>query len=115
VNGAGKSTFVRMLAGVEPYDSGSIVTGYNVAASYFAQHQAEELDLSSDVLGVVDSVATGEIRTRLRTILGAFLFHGDDVFKRFPYFPEAKRAASLSPRCSCNPPTSSSWTNRQIT
>lgn len=82
VNGAGKSTFVRMLAGVEPYDSGEIATGYNVVPSYFAQHQAEELDLSSDVLGIVDSVATGDIRTKLRTILGAFLFRGDDVFKR---------------------------------
>lgn len=82
VNGAGKSTFVRILAGVEPLDSGDIVTGYNVTKSYFAQHQAEELDLSSDVLGIVDSVATGDIRTKLRTILGAFLFRGDDVFKR---------------------------------
>ncbi|HUI30956.1 MAG TPA: ATP-binding cassette domain-containing protein [Candidatus Acidoferrales bacterium] len=82
VNGAGKSTFVRMLAGVEPFDSGEIKAGYNVITSYFGQHQAEELDLSSDALGVVDSVATGEIRTKLRTILGAFLFHGDDVFKK---------------------------------
>lgn len=82
VNGAGKSTFVRILAGVEPIDSGEIEAGYNVATSYFAQHQAEELDLSSDALGIVDSVATGEIRTKLRTILGAFLFHGDDVFKK---------------------------------
>ncbi len=82
VNGAGKSTFVRMLAGVEPIDSGEIKAGYNVVASYFGQHQAEELDLSSDALGIVDSVATGETRTKLRTILGAFLFHGDDVFKK---------------------------------
>ncbi len=82
VNGAGKSTFVRILAGVESYDSGEIAAGYSVAPSYFAQHQAEELDLSSDVLGVVDSVATGDIRMRVRTILGAFLFRGDDVFKK---------------------------------
>ncbi len=82
VNGAGKSTFVRILAGAEPVDSGEIKTGYNVTPSYFAQHQAEELDLSSDVLGIVDSVATGEIRSKLRTILGAFLFRGDDVFKK---------------------------------
>ena len=82
INGAGKSTFVRMIAGVEQFDSGDIKVGHNVLASYFAQHQAEELDMSSDVLGVVDSVATGEIRTKLRTILGAFLFHGDDVFKK---------------------------------
>jgi ATP-binding cassette subfamily F protein 3 len=82
VNGAGKSTFVRMLAGIESFDSGEIKEGYNVVTSYFAQHQAEELDLSSDALGVVDSVATGAVRTKLRTILGAFLFHGDDVFKK---------------------------------
>jgi ATP-binding cassette, subfamily F, member 3 len=82
VNGAGKSTFVRILAGAEPFDAGEIITGYNVAPSYFAQHQAEELDLSSSVLGVVDNVATGELRTKLRTILGAFLFRGDDVFKK---------------------------------
>ncbi len=82
VNGAGKSTFVRMIAGVEPFDSGEIIPGYNISQSYFAQHQAEELDLTSDVLGIVDSVAAGEIRTKLRTILGAFLFRGDDVFKK---------------------------------
>lgn len=82
VNGAGKSTFVRILSGLEPIDAGEIRAGYNVATSYFGQHQAEELDLSSDALGIVDSVATGDIRTRLRTILGAFLFHGDDVFKK---------------------------------
>ena len=82
VNGAGKSTFVRMLAEVESIDSGEIKAGYNVVTSYFGQHQAEELDLSSDALGVVDNVAVGEIRTKLRTILGAFLFHGDDVFKK---------------------------------
>lgn len=82
VNGAGKSTFVRILAGVETYDSGEYISGFNVTRSYFAQHQAEELDLSSDVLGIVEGVATGQIRTRLRTILGAFLFRGDDVFKK---------------------------------
>ncbi len=50
--------------------------------AYFAQHQAEELDLTKDALQIVDEVATGEIRKKLRTILGSFLFHGDDVFKK---------------------------------
>jgi len=82
VNGAGKSTFSRILAGVEPIDGGTRTVGYNVVLSYFAQHQAEELDMSKEVLQIVDDVATGEIRTKLRTILGSFLFHGDDVFKK---------------------------------
>lgn len=82
VNGAGKSTLSRMLAGIEPFDAGDRIIGHNVMLAYFGQHQAEELDLSQDVLGIVDEVAQGEIRKKLRSILGAFLFHGDDVFKR---------------------------------
>ncbi len=50
--------------------------------SYFAQHQAEELNPTYDVLQTVDEVATGDIRKRLRTLLGCFLFRGDDVFKK---------------------------------
>ena len=82
VNGAGKSTFSRILAGAEPLDRGERIIGYNVIVSYFAQHQAEELDLSKEALEIIDEVAVGEVRTKLRTILGAFLFHGDDVFKK---------------------------------
>ncbi len=82
VNGAGKSTFSRIVAGVEPFNGGERVAGYNTIVSYFAQHQAEELDMSKEVLQIVDEVATGEVRTKLRTILGSFLFRGDDVFKK---------------------------------
>ncbi|MBI3787488.1 MAG: ABC-F family ATP-binding cassette domain-containing protein, partial [Ignavibacteriales bacterium] len=82
VNGAGKSTFSRIVAGAEPFNAGERIIGYNVILSYFAQHQAEELDLSKEVLEIVDEVAEGEIRKKLRSILGSFLFHGDDVFKR---------------------------------
>jgi ATP-binding cassette subfamily F protein 3 len=53
-----------------------------VILSYFAQHQAEELDLTKEVLEIVDDVAVGEVRKKLRSILGSFLFHGDDVFKK---------------------------------
>ena len=81
-NGAGKSTLSRILAGVEPFEEGERKTGHNVTISYFAQHQAEELDPSKDVLETVDEVATGDIRKRLRTLLGSFLFRGDDVFKK---------------------------------
>jgi ATP-binding cassette subfamily F protein 3 len=82
VNGAGKSTLARIIAGVEPYDRGERLPGHNVSVSYFAQHQAEELNPSFDVLQTVESVATGDIRTRLRSLLGSFLFTGDDVFKK---------------------------------
>jgi ATP-binding cassette subfamily F protein 3 len=82
VNGAGKSTLARIIAGVEPYDRGERLPGHNVSVSYFAQHQAEELNPSFDVLQTVESVATGDIRTRLRSLLGSFLFSGDDVFKK---------------------------------
>ena len=82
VNGAGKSTLARIVAGIEPLDGGTRKPGHGVVISYFAQHQAEELDPALDVLGTVDAVASGEVRTRLRTLLGCFLFSGDDVFKR---------------------------------
>lgn len=82
VNGAGKSTLSRIIAGVEPFDAGERKVGHNVVVSYFAQHQAEELDPRKDVLETVDDVATGEIRKRLRNLLGCFLFRGDDVFKK---------------------------------
>ncbi len=82
VNGAGKSTISKIAAGVESYQSGQRIEGYNVIVSYFAQHQADELNPNKEVLQTVDEVAEGEIRTRLRSILGSFLFKGDDVFKK---------------------------------
>lgn len=82
VNGAGKSTLSKIASAVEPFQTGERIVGYNVIVSYFAQHQADELDLSKEVLQTVDEVAEGDIRTRLRTILGSFLFKGDDVFKK---------------------------------
>jgi ATP-binding cassette subfamily F protein 3 len=82
VNGAGKSTLARIIAGIEPFDVGERIPGHNVTISYFAQHQAEELNPANDVLQTVEEVATGDIRRRLRTLLGCFLFSGDDVFKK---------------------------------
>jgi ATP-binding cassette subfamily F protein 3 len=82
VNGAGKSTFLKILAGqIEP-DSGEVRLGSNVRLSYFGQHQAQEL---SPQLSVLDTMAlSGEDMTvtRTRSLLGAFLFRGEDVDKK---------------------------------
>jgi ATP-binding cassette, subfamily F, member 3 len=80
-NGEGKSTLSRIIAGIESFD-GVRTLGHNVSVGYYAQHQAEDLDPRKTVLQTLDDVATGDIRTRLRTLLGAFLFNGDDVFKQ---------------------------------
>lgn len=91
-NGAGKSTLSRILAGVEPFDEGDRITGHNVTIAYFAQHQADELDPTKDALTIVDEAATGEIRRHLRSILGSFLFHGDDVFKKVSVLSGGERS-----------------------
>ncbi len=82
VNGAGKSTLVRIISGEESFEKGDRIIGHNVLLSYFGQDQADELDLSKDVLQTVEEVSSSETKTQLRTLLGSFLFHGDDVFKR---------------------------------
>lgn len=81
-NGAGKSTLVRILAGTEPLTCGERTEGLRVAIAHFAQHQADELDTSLDVFETVNAVATGEGKTRLRSLLGAFLFRGEAVLKK---------------------------------
>jgi ATP-binding cassette subfamily F protein 3 len=82
VNGAGKSTFLKLLAGEIERDTGTIEPGANVKLSYFGQHQAQEL---SPQLSVLDTMALcGEEMTvtRTRSLLGAFLFRGEDVEKK---------------------------------
>ncbi|MEO9885893.1 MAG: ABC-F family ATP-binding cassette domain-containing protein [Balneola sp.] len=81
-NGAGKSTMIRILAGFEPIQGGNREEGHKVTTNYFAQHQAEDLDLKKDALEVMMSAGSDEKESRLRSILGSFLFRGDDVFKK---------------------------------
>ena len=81
-NGAGKSTMIRILAGLEPITSGEREVGYNVTPGYFAQHQADELNPKNTPLDEMSLAGSHESETRLRTILGSFLFVGDDVFKK---------------------------------
>ncbi len=80
-NGAGKSTLARMIIGAEPFE-GERTLGYNVGMTYFAQHQAEALDPEATILDALRTAARGHTDTEIRSLLGAFLFSGDDVFKR---------------------------------
>ena len=81
-NGAGKSTMIRILAGLEPITDGKREVGYNVTPGYFAQHQADELEPKNTPLDEMRLAGSHESETKLRTILGSFLFVGDDVFKK---------------------------------
>jgi ATP-binding cassette subfamily F protein 3 len=82
VNGAGKSTFSRIVAGVEPPSEGTRKLGHKVGLAYFSQNHADELDPKKTVLETIEKGATSAaVSMNLRTLLGAFLFRGDDVFK----------------------------------
>jgi ATP-binding cassette subfamily F protein 3 len=81
VNGAGKSTLIRMLSGMEPPSSGHLRLGHNVTAEYFAQDQYKVLDGNARMLDDISNTAPRVSTTDLRSLLGCFLFSGDDVFK----------------------------------
>ncbi|MFO7725213.1 MAG: ABC-F family ATP-binding cassette domain-containing protein, partial [Oceanipulchritudo sp.] len=82
INGAGKSTLARLLAGREEPDAGSIEPGYHVDVGYFAQDQSMELDTAQTVFEAASAPPVRSTETRIRSILGSFLFSGDDMEKR---------------------------------
>jgi ATP-binding cassette subfamily F protein 3 len=81
-NGAGKSTLLKILAGVLEFEKGELLLGKDVTLAYFAQHQFDLLNLENTVFEEILSIATDESQTELRTLLGTFLFSGDDVEKK---------------------------------
>jgi len=81
-NGAGKSTLLKLLAGVLDFEAGERVLGTHVETAYFAQHQLQALGLGNTVFREIDAIAPGWTQGEVRGLLGAFLFHGDDVDKQ---------------------------------
>src|SRR5438094_7492077 len=91
-NGAGKSTLLKMLAGVLPFERGERTLGAHVAVHYYAQHQLDALVPARTVLEELEAVAPESTHTRLRTILGAFLFSGDTVDKKVAVLSGGEKA-----------------------
>lgn len=91
-NGAGKSTLMKLMNGRLSPDSGEVSLGKNVTQAYYAQHQLEQLNEANTVLAEMDSVAAGWTTSEERRLLGAFLFHGDDVEKRVSVLSGGERA-----------------------
>lgn len=91
-NGAGKSTLLRIIAGVDPDFTGSVKLGSGVQIGYFSQDNAETLKGSSTVLETIESEAPLELIPRVRDMLGAFLFRGDDVHKSLDVLSGGEKA-----------------------
>lgn len=91
-NGEGKTTLMRVIMGeLDPMDGESRV-GYNVNIGYYAQNQEDILDKDDTVFGTLDRIAVGDIRLKLRDILGAFLFKGEDIDKKVAVLSGGERA-----------------------
>lgn len=90
-NGKGKSTLLRIVAGTETFD-GERIWGHNVEPSFYAQHQLEALDLNNTVLDEMKGSGSGKTELELRTLLGCFLFSGDDVEKKIKVLSGGEKA-----------------------
>jgi len=81
-NGEGKSTMIKAIMKQIEINSGSLEVGHNAQIGYFAQNQAALLDENATIFETIDDIAVGDVRTKIKDILGAFMFHGDDVTKK---------------------------------
>ncbi|WP_276770284.1 ATP-binding cassette domain-containing protein [Fannyhessea vaginae] len=91
-NGAGKSTLMKLICGIEKPTAGNIVLGKNVEFSYYAQHQLETLNERNTVLQEMGEASNTWTTSEQRRLLGAFLFHGEDVDKRVSVLSGGERA-----------------------
>ncbi|MCC6411907.1 MAG: ABC-F family ATP-binding cassette domain-containing protein [Saprospiraceae bacterium] len=91
-NGQGKTTLAKILVGAEPPTSGNTTLGHNVQIGYYAQNQAETLDPKITLLETMEKYAPPEMRTKLRSTLGGFLFSGEDVDKKVVALSGGERA-----------------------
>jgi ATP-binding cassette subfamily F protein 3 len=81
-NGEGKSTMIKAIMKEIEINSGSVEVGHNAQIGYFAQNQAALLDENATIFETIDNIAVGDVRTQIKNILGAFMFHGDDITKK---------------------------------
>ncbi len=81
-NGEGKSTMIKAIMKEIDINSGSVDIGHNAMIGYFAQNQASLLDENGTIFSTIDDIAVGDVRTKIKDILGAFMFHGDDITKK---------------------------------
>ena len=102
-NGEGKTTFARMLIGELEQSEGEIKIGANVNIGYYAQNQDDLMDGEFTVFDTLDRVAVGDIRTRLRDILGAFLFRGEDIDKKVKVLSGGERSRLAMARLMLEP------------
>ncbi len=91
-NGEGKTTLMRVIMGELEQMSGESRPGYNVQIGYYAQNQEDILDKNDTVFETLDRIAVGDVRLKLRDILGAFLFKGEDVDKKVAVLSGGERA-----------------------
>jgi len=103
-NGAGKSTMLKILAGMLPLEAGTVTPGHNLSIGYFAQHRTEMLDVKRTVLAEAMETQTPVPEQTVRTILGSFLFRGDDVFKPVGVLSGGEKSRLALVKLLLNPP-----------
>ena len=103
-NGAGKSTLLKLLAGVLTPQAGERVLGHNAQSGYFSQYRTETLDMSRTVLDEASDTPQRVTEQYIRTVLGSFLFRGDDVFKKVNVLSGGEKSRLALVKLLLNPP-----------